>query len=67
MIKVVRRESYTDGQTEHITLVDAMERFGKDELFEYLQGYSEDAAYFLSCDGKDMHPVSYQDISNNGE
>jgi len=55
----IRIESF-DGTSVTLTLAKAKAQYGKDELFEYLQGYNEDAVFFfVDSKGQDQYPVTF--------
>lgn len=40
-----------------MSLQDAINTYGGDELIEYLNGYTDDDLFFLSRDGEHVHPI----------
>jgi hypothetical protein len=63
MAKVIRVERFISplGTTE-LPLAEAIEIYGKDELHEHLQGYHCEAAFFMTNNGKNVYPITMEDL-----
>lgn len=60
-MKQIRMDE-VNGRVTFFTVQQACERFGRDELFEYLQGYHYSSVFTLEDEGKPVYPVKYEDI-----